>query len=199
MDTALIVCTTGLAANTVASIAQLYVAFKKSNVEEFFKRLVDAKPNLGIFEDDETLMRKFLGVIDRVSQEANVKKIENWKNATIHLATDYSTFDFNDEFIRCLADVSVFDLTLLHKVYATDFEKEHFEGELQAFVATKGVSGEYVVQSLKRLALHNLISESYDKTAVIGRNDREPILGPFHYTKNTLGPGFIRFACEGER
>ncbi len=120
----------GLSIQLVSTILQSYGIFKNSNVEKYFEQILAEGKDLTIFGEREDLRRYLFKIIDEVSREANIEKIEKWKNVTIHLALDFRDFDYKDNFLRVLSDLTVFDLTVLYKIYSTNFTKEHFESEL---------------------------------------------------------------------
>lgn len=191
MDVTEVAHVTGIAVPILTLVLEMYRAFKRSNVETFFAGLVKAGVDLKALGNQEELLRYFVSVVDRVANEANARKIDCWKNAIVHLATDFRGFQFRDAFISALDQLTVFDLTVLHKVYSTDFSQPAFEGELIDFFVARGVPRDYVVQSLKRLASHNLVTEQYDHSFVLGAGFES-----FRYTKNALGPEFLRFVSE---
>lgn len=191
MDLTEVANVTGIAVPILTLVLESYRAFKRSNVETFFAGLVRAGVDLKALGNQEELSRCFLSVVDRVANEANARKIDCWKNAIVHLATDFRGFQFRDAFISTLDQLTVFDLTVLHKVYSTDFSRPDFERSLTDFFIARGVPRDYVVQSLKRLASHNLVTEQYDHSLVLGAG-----LEGLRYTKNALGPEFLRFVSE---
>ncbi len=196
MDANLVMIGTGLGIQTVTCVLQAYSTLRRSNIEKYFERLVEAEKDLAIIEKDSELKRKLFTIIEKVSREFNLKKIERWKNATIHLATDFADFDFNDNLIRALDDLTVFDLTVLQVVYSTDFSKEHFESEVIEYFKRRKAPEHVVRQSVKRLASHDLVTEMVNRVGVFGNGDGTPYLGPLYYVKNDLGSLFIRFISE---
>ncbi len=184
----------GIASPVIQGILNCYTTFKKTNVESFFKILLESKENISKIGKRDDLERYFLSIIDKVSLEANKEKINKWKNAVIHLAQDFSDFDYKDNFIRTLDDLTVFDLSVLYKIYSTKFKKEHFEKELIEYFINKGTDKNMVMQAIIRLSSHNLVSEMECKALVFG--ELEPILREVYYTKNELGKQFLEFASS---
>lgn len=186
----------GLGLETFQTMVILYTSFKKTNVEKFFSMLIDSKKDIKKIGHSDELQRYFFSIIDKISVEANQEKLKSWKNVVIHLATDFSDYDFKDNFIRTLDDLTVFDLTVLYKIYSTEFPKEHVEKEVVEFFVIKGIPDYIVMQSIKRLSSHNLINEMVDRTAVYAGSDGEPALGTLYYKKNALGQEFMRFISD---
>jgi hypothetical protein len=69
------------------------------------------------------------------------------------LAQDYSDFNYKDNFARTLDDLTVFELTLLHKLYTTDTKEENVNEEIINYFSSKNVESGLVEQGLKRLSL----------------------------------------------
>ena len=196
MEPTLIASCVGIGVNTVTAVINGYKAFKMTNVEKYFKGLIESGQDLTSIGDKDELQRHFFSMVDKVANEVNLEKIESWKNAMVHLATDFKDFDFKDNFIRSLEDLTVFDLTVLHKIYSTEFVKEHFEDELFDFFYNREVPKDFVLQSLKRLSSYNLITEKVESTGGAFLSGGVPTLGLLYYTKNELGPTFIRFISD---
>lgn len=194
METDLIATYIGVGIQTISATLQFYTSFRKTNVERYFDEIIKSGKDVSKIGQREDLQRYFFSIIDKVSKEANTEKIEKWKNATIHLAQDFSDFDYKDNLIRTLEDITVFELTVLYKIYSTDFQKQHFEHEIVDYYINKGASKDMVMQSIKRLSSNNLISEMVNRTAVYGGG--EPVLGGLYYIKNELGKQFIAFASN---
>ena len=193
MDPSIVMASTGLALQTVTSVLQAYATFRKTSVETFFELLIQESPDMKGVEASDKLKSQFFSIIEKVSREFNQKKLESWKNATIHLATDFSKFDFNDCFIRTLNDITVFDLTVLQTIYSTDYPKESIQEDTIAYFEKRKVDPEIVWQSLKQLASHNLITEKFNRVGLFGDGHGRPHLEPLHYVKNSLGVDFLRF------
>src|SRR5690606_9058252 len=110
----------GISTNVLTTSVNFYLTnFRKSNVEKFFEKLIDSKESLTSIGEREDLQRYFLSILDKVSNEANIEKINQWKNVVIRLATDFKDFDYKDNFINILDNLSVFDLTVLHHIYSS--------------------------------------------------------------------------------
>jgi hypothetical protein len=194
MEPALIATMVGIGVNTASALMQVYTTFRRSNVEQYFKGLMETGQDLTSIGDREDLQRYLFSIVDKVAHEANINKINSLKNATVHLATDFKDFDYNDNLLSTLNDLTVFDLTILHEIYSTDYNKEHFEEEVINFFVRRDVPKDIILQSIKRISSHNLVDEQVDRTAVFGGG--EPVLGPMYYKKNELGPIFIRFISD---
>ena len=194
MDTTQIASIIGLGTQVITTILQTYTTFKQSNVEKYFEELIKEGKDLRAIGAREDLQRYLFSIVDKVSTEANIEKIDKWKNATIHLALDFKDFEFKDNFLSTLDILTVFDLTVLQKIYSTDFGKEHFEKELIDFFKGKKVMEEIVMQALKHLSSQYLISEQVDATGFLAdEENQEPILQTTYYVKNQMGLEFLRF------
>lgn len=185
----------GLGLQTLNSMLQTYTTFRKNNVEILLQKLLDSEVNLRAIGQNEELQRYFFSAIDEVAKEANIEKIEIWKNAVMHLATDFQDFEYKDNFFKILSDLTVFDLTLLYKIYSTESESGRIGSEFFTFFEGRGTKSDYVMLALKRLASNNLINENYMNTFTYsGVNDA--LLSPFIYSKNELGPEFLTFVSS---
>ncbi len=174
---------------------QSFTAFRKSNVEKFLEELIESKNDFSKFEQDENSIRYFFKILDEVSCEANIQKIETWKNATIHLATDYYDFDFKDNFLKSLSSLSVFDLTVLYKAYSDNYKTLNIEKEIVKYFEIKGIKSHYIMQSMKNLASNGLIDETYTNTfSFSGTEDAN--LENFKYRKNDIGKEFVSFISD---
>lgn len=192
MEPTLIANCIGIGVNTVAVMIQGYNAFRKTNVERFFKRLIESEQDLSIIGDREDLQRHFFSIVDKVANEANIEKIESWKNAMVHLATDFKDFDFKDNFISTLEYLTVFDLTVLHKIHSTDYiEGEDLENKILDYFMNRNVPEEMVRQSINKSYSNNLIKY---KKAVGEQSARQP--ESVKYSKSQLGYDFINFISE---
>ncbi len=141
------------------------------------------------------MQRYFFNVIDNVASEANLEKLDSWKNAVMHLANDFIDFDYKDSFISVLSYLTVFDLTVLYKIYSTEYDSEIFETKLLEYFDTRGIKKEYVLQALKRLASHNLINENYINTFTF-HGTGDALLSKLIYSKNDLGKIFFLFVTD---
>lgn len=181
----------GLTMEAITTILSGYNAFRKTNVEKFFEKIVKENIDLSKIGNEEYLSRRFYNIMEIVSLEANTEKIENWKNVVIHLVTDYYNFDYNDNFVEILKVLTVFDLTILHKIYTKEFQNEHFEEELIEILKLDNIQNEYIMMAIKRLASHCLIDEKHDATGLL--SEGKPILANMYYSKNEIGSKFLGF------
>ncbi|MDF2545793.1 MAG: hypothetical protein K0R93_691 [Anaerosolibacter sp.] len=186
---------TGLGLDVFNIVLSGYSIFKKSNVEIFFDKLNKSNQNLTTIGERPELQRYFFKIVDEVSREANIEKLESWKNVVIHLATDFLEFEYKDNFLRTLSDLTVFDLTVLHKIYSTTFDLESFESPLIEYFETKNINSGFVKQSLKRLASHNLIDENFFNAFTFSGLQDSPLTNLI-YSKNDLGKKFLVFASD---
>ncbi len=191
MDNNSIATVVGLGVQTVSTILQTYVTFKQSNVEKYFNLLLEENKDLKNIGSNNQLKRLFFKIIDNVADETRDEKIKNWKNLTVKLATRLDNLDFADNLIKTLDDLTAFDLTVLFVIYSTDFKAKYFKKELIEYFNKMGTQQEYIGHSLRRLAIHNLISEESDSSGFIGSDDNEFMGQEFSYQKNDLGKSFI--------
>ena len=195
MDSNLIVVGTGLAIQTVTSALQAYVTFRKTNVEKYFRLLLESEANIGKIEENPKLKETFFTVVEKVSRECNLEKIKKWKNATIHIVTDFRDFDFKDNLIQTLDALTALDITVLEVIYSNDFSEETLEDEVVKYFEHRKVPTYVTQQGIIRLASHGLLTERKNRVGVYG-DGSGPSLGPIYYVKNELGPIFIKFINE---
>ena len=172
-----------------------YTAFKRTNVDRFFKFLLKSNIDLSRIGQDINLQRYFFSAIDAVTKESNIIKIEAWKNAVIHLATDFQNFEYTDNFFKILSDLTVFDLTMLYKIYSTEFDLDRIDIEIFTYSGNKKIKSDYVMLALKRLASSNLVNENYMNTF---SGLKEDPFSTFIYYKNGLGKEFLLFVSSLE-
>jgi hypothetical protein len=181
----------GVSAQTIGVAIQGYQAFKKTNIEKFFEKLSKSDKDLSAIGKREDLQRYFFKIIDNVSKEANLEKLDSWKNAVIRLATDFSDYDYKDTFIVTLSQLTVFDLTILFIIYSRDFKSEDIKSELFELCQHKGYDLDLVRHSIIRLASFNLVEEKSRHQMTYG-----VYLDSFCYVKNNLGKKFLSFVSE---
>jgi hypothetical protein len=133
----------------------------------------------------------FLSIVERFLREANDSKIEQWKNAMVHLMTDFRNFDYKDSYLVTLEALTAFDLTVLSQIYILN-ESEHLDLMLSVlqFFEKKEAPEELVVQAIRRLAAQNLISELESPGMTF--TSMNP-LKTLNYRANVLGHDFIKF------
>lgn len=185
----------GVGMQILSTTLQTYTAFRQNNVEILLQKLLDSNTDLRAIGHNEDLQRYFLSAIDEVAKEANKEKIDAWKNAIIHLATDFQRFEFKDNFFRILSDLTVFDLTVLYEIYSTEFDSDIFESKLYTSLEDKGFKLDYVILALKRLASNHLVTENYMNTFTFSGIKEAP-LSTFIHTKNELGMEFLKFVSD---
>ena len=190
MDTNSVAIITGLGLQTVGTILQSYATFKKSNVEKYFELLIAEKKDLSKIGENEDLKRLFFCILDKVANEVKQEKINNWKNLTIKLAGSLTVDDFAENLTKTLEDMTAFDLTVLFVIYSTDYKRKHFKNDLNDYFLKKDIRPEFIQQSLKRIARHNLISEEADRMGHEAGRD-EYFGQELIYAKNELGKHFI--------
>jgi hypothetical protein len=149
--------------------------------------LQDAGVDLGAIGASDELQGYFFSMVEHAAQEANRAKINRWKDAVIHLATDFKEYNFKDNFIRTLDDLTEFDLTVLLMIYTTEFARGRgLEGKVADYFEHCDIGRPLTQQAIKRLASHALLGEQAS-SAMFGAS------GQFSYARNELGSIFIRF------
>lgn len=180
----------GVGASTVSTLISSYVAFKKSNVELYFKQLIDSQTDLSKIGSNEQLNKIVFNIIDEVSKETTERKINNWKNLTIKLATEFDEYDTSEKYSKILADLTAFDLTILFAIYSKEFQSESFLEELKIDLLSKNLSEIDIFYSTKKLAQNFLITEHASSDIVFyqhgSQNGQQ-----FFYKKNDLGKTFL--------
>ena len=190
MDENTIATLVGVGVQTMSTILQSYVTFKKTNVEKYFELLLKEDINLSKIGTDEKIQKLFFTIIDNSSKEITEEKIRNWKNLTIKLATEFNDLDFAENYTKILTDLTAFDLTVLFSVYTIEFKSKFFNTELLEFFKNKNVENDKVFHSMKRLANNYLITEQADGTSYLSSG--MPSGQMFFYEKNDLGTDFLR-------
>ena len=194
MDNNIIATVVGVGVQTMSTILQSYVTFKKTNVEKYFKLLIDEKKDLSKIGNDQNLQRLFFVIIDSVSKEIAEEKIKNWKNLTVKLATEFDNFDFSENYTKILENLTAFDLTVLFAVYSNNFKSKYFQKELVEYFKEKNIDQNKIFHSLKRLSTHYLVTELADGTTYL--TNGEAVGQRFFYEKNHLGQEFLTIIGE---
>jgi hypothetical protein len=185
-----------LGLQSTQTFMQAYIFFQQETIVEFIKKLLPYKKDIIGLKVDDNFRREILSILDIIAHETEMQKLDHWKNAILRLATDFHDFSFKNNFIKILQDLTIFDLTVLTKIYSTNFNDENFDTELVDFFQAKDAPKQFVNLALKRLATYNLISEVSNRAnGDVGIAD--PIsLSPLYYIKNELGTEFLRFISE---
>ncbi len=195
MDPNLIVVGTGLAIQTVTSALQAYVTFRKTNVEKYFGLLLESEVKIDKIEENPKLKEAFFTIVEKVSRECNLEKIKKWKDATVHIVTDFSDFDFKDNLIQTLDVLTALDLTVLEMIYNNDFSEGTLEDEVVKYFKRLKVPTYITQQGIRRLASHGLLTVRENRVGVFG-DSSGPSLGSIYYVINDFGPIFIKFISE---
>lgn len=197
--------TTGIPA--LSLVLNAYVSLRKSNVELYFDKLLKSKHDFSIMHDREDLQRYFLQFIEKVSLEANVEKIEKWKNVIIHITSDFKDYSFKDNFITSLESLSVFDLTVLHIIYHEDKQNVydvHFARK--KIIEKLKVDPPMVLHTYKKLVSLNFLDENIKGSAdggdvvmyseEFGNVENAGVSIDVSYKRNTLGEDFLKFISD---
>lgn len=192
MDPIAIASKTGVSIQTAAKFLQPNYTFIKSNIEKFLEHLLKTEKDLTAIGKREYIKRYFLAILNKVAHEPNQEKVKLWCNATIQIVSGFDDPNFKDNFIRTLDDLTIFDLKVLANIYEIDFEKNHIViAEIMNNFNNKNTNQALILQSIKRLVLHNLISEL---GAISNKN--QATIGSIFYIKNELGPSFLKFISK---
>lgn len=196
--------TTGIP--SLSLVLNAYVSLRKSNVELYFKKLLEANPDFSILKEREDLQRYFLQSIEKVSLEVNIDKIDKWKNAMIHIATDYKEFSFKDNFIYCLESLSILDLVVMKIIYDEKPKNAYTPSFALLIEKRTGVEPPMLLHVFRKLAALNLINEkltaeaSGGQVAMVygGPSEVEDldVAVDVQYNCNKLGETFLKFISD---
>ncbi|MCK8816863.1 hypothetical protein MWH28_05685 [Natroniella sulfidigena] len=121
MDLLSIATVTYVGVPTISSTLQRHNNFEKSNVELYFRSLLNSEQNLSSIGKNKKIQRYFFAIIDKVASEVNKDKIEVvWKNATINLVHGFDDLEFKDNFLHTLDNLTNFDLKVLQEIYSAE-------------------------------------------------------------------------------
>ena len=194
MDNNIIATLVGVGVQTMSTILQSYVTFKKTNVEKYFELLIQEKKDLSKIGSNDSLRKIFFVIIDNASNEVTEEKISNWKNLTIKLATTLDDLDFSEDYAKTLADLTPFDLTVLFAIYSNNFKSKFFNAELLEYFKSKNVIQDKVFHSLKGLSRHYLVTEQADGMTYLYNGEQSG--QQFFYEKNDFGQEFLSIISD---
>lgn len=185
---------TSLAMSAVQTGTSLYQAFHRTKVEQLCQKLLEENIDVARLEADANNLGYFFSVMERFRRESNMDKIEQWKNAMIHLITDFYDYDYKDNLLSILESLTAFDLTVLSEFYVINQQNQDtFLVNFFRFFDEKGVPEEMTIHSIKRLASQNLITEM----AQLGNKwSAVPQPAGLRFATNELGKKFIRFVSQ---
>ncbi|WP_017733005.1 hypothetical protein [Nafulsella turpanensis] len=190
MDSKQIEVYTGLGIQTVTLLLQSYSSFKRNNVDEFFKMLLEEQKDLSQIGRNKGLEKQFYWIIEQVASESHSEKIVRWKNLLVKLATNFTYQDYMENYLKILEGLTAFDLTVFTHIYGNKKSNATSIHEVCSFFEEREVPKEVVKLSVKKLASNNLLNEMAS-----GRSDAMRGIGnlpmPFFYSKNELGEQFL--------
>lgn len=205
----------GISAQFVAAGLQAYSAFKRSNVEAYYKMLLDSKEDLTEIGKSPELQRYFLFIMEKAASEVRMEKIRAWAKVTVNLANKCKHLEHKDVLLNILDGLSYIDLAVLEIAYfsKTTIMKTKAGGklymghsspplviiadsialELEESFEDKQLINEIVQRSVKYLASHGLVSEVIeDQGSGFGGGEPAKLI----YTRNSLGLAFLEFASD---
>jgi hypothetical protein len=176
-----------------------WAAFNRTKLETLCGRILDSQQDVSKIMNDPTTQGYFFAIVHHYLHEANDEKLEQWKNAMIHLMFDYYDFPRKDNLLSILSALTAFDLTVLTKFYGiSEGKHDDYLLELYDMFSSKGVSGDWVIHAVRRLASQGLIAEmsvqpSRYSISSMGLRDQSV---PLRYTENNLGLDFLKFIAD---
>jgi hypothetical protein len=169
-----------------AIITPLY-DLARSRIIYLLQGLQDSGLDLSPIGDSDELRNYLFTILQNTIHEASRAKIGRWKDAVVHLATDFREFGFKDNFIRTLEDISELDITVLSFIYSMQFNHGNdLETKVKTYFEHCDVGPAITNQALKRLVSHALLDEQWSGFK-LGAS------GQFYYAQNELGTEFLRF------
>src|SRR4029078_3608484 len=162
-------------------------AIARSRIVYLLQGLQDSGGTLSSIGESDEFQDYFFTILQNPAHEASRAKIGRWKDATVHLATDYSDYGFKDNFIRTLEDITELDITVLSFIYSMQFNHGNdLETKVKTYFEHCDVGPAITNQALKRLVSHALLDEQWSGFK-LGAS------GQFYYAQNELGREFLRF------
>ena len=201
----------------IESVKKYYPAVKRKSLETFGKHIAESGQDLSAIENDEDLQRLVVSIVDKVSSESRIEKIERWASFTINAATGMREFPEKDMMLHTFDQLSVFDLRVLEigytnrciykkmksgewYTYNSDVGKKYFNCSAQAYEIENSPSGEfwkdapissYVDASIKKLVSNGLVTEEQTVETRYGESDIDR-----DYLKSNFGVSFLSFFAE---
>jgi len=187
----------GLGMSVVQTGTGLYQTFHRTKVEQLCTKLLEEKIDVESLQADHNNLGYFFSILERFRRESNMDKIEEWKNAMVHLITDFHDYEYKDNLLSILESLTSFDLTVLSEFYLiNDQEQDDYLLSLFGFFQSKGVPEHMVVHSIKRLASQNLITELAQPGVTFSLSKEPAVL---RFATNNLGRDFILFVSQYNR
>lgn len=195
MDNQQIGTYTGLCIQTVALLLQSYSSFKKNNVDDFFRMLLEEKKDLSQIGSSKGLERQFYWIIDQVASESHNEKIVRWKNLLVKLATNFTYEDYMENYLKILEGLTAFDLAVFTHIYGNKTSGGVSVQDTCDFFVEREVPKEVVQLSIKKLASNSLLNEmSIGQSSALQGLGKFPM--PFFYAKNELGEQFLEIISK---
>ncbi|WP_258110078.1 hypothetical protein [Alicyclobacillus sp. SP_1] len=186
-----------LAMSTVQTGTSLYQNFHRTKAEQLCEKLLEEKVDVALLQDDPNNLGYFFSIWERFRRESNMDKIDQWKNAMVHLITDFHDYDYKDNLLSILESLTAFDLTVLSEFYLiNDQTQDDYLLSLFRFFEAKDVPEHMVVHSIRRLASQNLITELVQPGKTWSTLTEPAAL---RFTMNDFGRDFIRFVSQYSR
>lgn len=186
---------TGIGLKVITGLLQSYSSFKKSNVEKFFKMLLEENKDLSQIGKVKGLEKQFYWIIERVASESHDQKIVSWKNLVVKLATRFIYQDYLENYVKILDNLTAFDLTVFTYIYGNNASGSVSKSATCEFFSERDVPEAVVMLSIKKLAANGLLEEkSMGEGKALGSLGKFPM--PFFYSKNSLGDQFLEIISE---
>lgn len=179
----------GTSAQVVSSALQLYTTFKRSNVERYYGGLLESGKDLSAISKSEDLQRQVLAIMDKVANEPRQEKIDRWRNATIHMATNFKNqhIDVTENYLQALDGLTVLDLMVLSEIYTVNLSGDSDDFAQKIFIpfSDRGFAKPLVEQSIQKLEMFNFVT--------VDRSNKEHLLTS---GRNSLGNSFLTFISD---
>jgi hypothetical protein len=159
----------------------------RTRILHLLQGLQDSGANLSAIGEREELQEYCFMMVEKAAQEANRAKINRWKDAIIHLATDFADSNFKDNLITTLGDLTEFDLTVFLLIYSSSAgQGKGLDRTVKDYFEHCDIGRPLTTQAIKRLAAHALLDEQGSRS-MLGAG------GEFSYARNELGSTFLQF------
>ncbi len=184
-----------LAGSTAAEIFELLIAPPVSKrrdkwliyLNEGLQKLIQKVENFQDIFKNETFNTILLHATQAAVRTHQQEKLEALRNAVLN------SFQIQDEnktltFLQVLDQLTVFDLSVLYRIYTTRLIKANIEDNLEELNLNKDISIERVNQVLRTLSSFSLLDENITVDIYPGTS-----YGKTFHLKNNLGQDFCDF------